>query len=590
MFRFFHTYLKAYRKESILGPLFKLLEAGMELCVPLVIASLIDRGIGQSNGSWVVRMCLLLVAFGLIGLLFAVTAQFFAAKASVGFAKQIRRALFLHVQKMSYKDLDIVGTSTLLTRMTSDVQQVQTGINLTLRLLLRSPFVVFGAVIMAFTIDVQSALWFALAVPVLAVVIFAIMLVSIPLYRKVQEKLDGVLCTVRDNLTGVRVLRAFRREHTETELFKKKNDLLESEQRKVGRITALLNPLTYILINLAVVFLIYTGALRVELGILTQGAVVALYNYMSQILVELIKLADLILQITKALASAKRVQSVLEKPTTDRCNEKNDSVSTAAATCSFTDADGSCVPPFRVEFIHAGISYYQGSEPSLKDLTLAVKPGETVGIIGGTGSGKTTLVNLIPRFYEVTEGEVRVEGKPVSDWNVSDLRGVIGVVPQKAVLFRGTIRENLLWGNDNASDEELLEAVSIAQASSVLNAKNGLDTYVEQGGRNFSGGQKQRLTIARALVRKPDILIFDDSSSALDYATDAKLRTDLRTLDYHPTVFLVSQRTASVLHADRIVVLDEGKVVGVGKHEELLKTCPVYREIHESQYKKEDAS
>ena len=584
MLRFIFHYLRPYRKESLLGPLFKLLEAGMELCVPLVIASLIDRGIGQTDSSWVVRMCLLLAVFGLVSLLFAVTAQYFAAKASVGFAKQIRRALFSHVQQMSYKDLDHAGTATLLTRMTSDVQQIQTGVNLTLRLLLRSPFVVFGALIMAFTIDVPSALWFAAAIPVLAAVIFAIMLISIPLYRKVQEKLDGVLGSVRENLTGVRVLRAFRREKAETESFETKNEELTARQRKVGRVTALLNPLTYILINLAIVFLIHTGAFRVETGILTQGAVVALYNYMSQILVELIKFADLILQITKALASAKRVKGVLDTPVTDRketeqkgnpARQKSDPVSESS---------------YRVTFDHVGLTYHTGSEPSLKDLTLSVKSGETVGVIGGTGSGKTTLVNLIPRFYEATEGSVSVDGKDVSDWDVSDLRSRVGVVPQKAVLFRGTIRDNLLWGNGQATDEELLEAVSCAQAEDILKGKNGLDTIVEQGGRNFSGGQKQRLTIARALVRKPDILILDDSSSALDYATDARLRNALKQLNYKPTVFLVSQRTASVLHADRIVVLEEGTVAGIGTHEELLETCPVYREIHESQFRKEDAS
>ncbi|MBO4366851.1 MAG: ABC transporter ATP-binding protein [Clostridia bacterium] len=584
MLRFISAYLRPYRKESLLGPLFKLLEAGMELCVPLVIASLIDRGIGQSDPSFIVRMCLLLAAFGTVGLLFAVTAQYFAAKASVGFAKQIRRALFSHIQKMSYKNLDNAGTATLLTRMTSDVQQIQTGVNLTLRLLLRSPFVVFGALIMAFTIDVPAALWFAAAIPLLAIVIFSIMLVSIPLYRKVQEKLDSVLGSVRENLTGVRVLRAFRREKAETESFETKNGELTSRQRSVGRITALLNPLTYILINLAIVFLIHTGAVRVEAGILTQGTVVALYNYMSQILVELIKLADLILQITKALASTKRVKGVLDTPATDRKETEQ------GADPSGHEPDLLPKSPYRVTFDHVGMTYHTGSEPSLKDLTLSVRPGETIGIIGGTGSGKTTLVNLIPRFYEATEGTVSVNGKDVSDWDVSALRARVGVVPQKAVLFRGTIRDNLLWGNGEATDEELLEAVSIAQASDILEGKNGLDTRVEQSGRNFSGGQKQRLTIARALVRKPDILIFDDSSSALDYATDARLRNALKELDYQPSIFLVSQRTASVMHADKIVVLEEGNVVGIGTHAELLNTCPVYKEIHESQFRKKDAS
>lgn len=565
------SYLKDYRKESILGPLFKLLEAFFELIVPLVVAAIIDTGIGQGDRGYIVRMCLVLVALGLIGLLCSVTAQYFAAKASVGFTKKLRHALFAHIQGFSYQTLDTVGTSTIITRMTSDMNQVQTGLNLALRLLLRSPFVVFGAMLMAFTVDSRAALWFAAAIPVLSVVVFGIMLVSIPLYKKVQQLLDKVLGITRENLTGVRVIRAFGKEAQETVDFTRKNEEFTAAQKHVGRISALMNPVTYVIINLAILALIHTGALRVEAGVITQGAVVALYNYMSQILVELIKLANLIINITKAVACGNRIQSVLEMPsgeTVDAQYKKEAS-------------------PYRVEFRHAGICYAGAGAESLTDVSFAVRPGQTVGVIGGTGSGKSTLVNLIPRFYDVSEGAVLIDGQDVRGMEVSALRARIGVTPQKAVLFQGSIRDNLRWGNESATDEELLRAVETARASDVLSAKGGLDAQLEQGGRNLSGGQRQRLTIARALVRKPDILILDDSASALDFATDAALRKALKNLPEQPTVFIVSQRTSSIQQADQIIVLDDGAVAGVGTHQQLLDSCQVYREIYDSQFKKE---
>ena len=567
------VYLRDYRKESVLGPLFKLLEAGFELIVPLVVAAIIDKGIGNRDQGYIVRMCLVLVALGLVGLICSVTAQYFAAKASVGFVKKLRHALYSHIQGFSYQTLDRVGISTLITRMTSDMNQVQTGLNLALRLLLRSPFVVFGAMVMAFTIDTQAALWFAAAIPVLSAVVFGIMLVSIPLYKKVQGLLDKVLGAARENLTGVRVLRAFGKEETEIASFEEKNEALTDMQKYVGRISALMNPVTYVIINLAVLFLIHTGAVRVEAGIITQGAVVALYNYMSQILVELIKLANLIINITKSVACGKRIQNVLDMPAGE------------TAETGLETGD----PQYRVQFAHAGICYNEGADPALADVSFSVLPGETVGVIGGTGSGKSTLVNLIPRFYEATEGRVFIDGQDVKALDPAALRRRVGVVPQKAVLFKGSIRDNLRWGNESASDEDIMRAVHIAQAEDVVAAKGGLDALIEQGGRNLSGGQRQRLTIARALVRKPDILILDDSSSALDFATDAALRKALREMDGRPTVFIVSQRTSSIQHADRIVVLDDGKAVGVGDHLGLLETCPVYREIYESQFKKEAA-
>lgn len=565
------AYLKEYRKECVLGPLFKLLEASLELFVPMVVAAVIDRGIAFADHGYIVRTSLLLVGFGLAGLAFSVTAQYFSAKAAIGFVTRLRHALYAHVQTFSHRTLDTIGIPTLITRMTSDMNQVQTGLNLTLRLLLRSPFVVFGAMLMAFMIDAKAALWFLAVIPALALVVFGIMLVSIPLYRRVQEKLDAVLGSARENLNGVRVLRAFRREAAEQASFGEKNTALTRNQRRVGRISALMNPITLVIIDLAVLGLLRTGSLRVNAGLLTQGAVVALYHYMGQILVELIKLANLIINVTKAVACGKRIQAVLdveEPQTVEPELPKGD-------------------PALRVELRDAGIRYYGSAADALSGINLRVKPGQTVGLIGGTGSGKSTLVSLIPRFYTATSGAVFVDGTDVRAWDPESLRRKIGFVPQKAVLFHGTIRENLLWGNEAASDDELLTAASLAQASDVLAAKGGLDGVVEQFGRNLSGGQRQRLTIARALVRRPEILILDDSASALDFATDAALRKALRSLDYDPTVFLVSQRTSTVQSADQILVLDDGKAVGLGTHDELLRSCPVYREIYDSQFRKE---
>lgn len=562
------VYLKDYIKESILGPLFKLLEALFELFVPLVIAAIIDTGIENGDKGYIIKMCLVLVLLGFVGLAFSITAQYFAAKASVGFVSKIRHVLFGHIQSLSYSELDQIGTSTLITRMTSDMNQVQNGMNLALRLLLRSPFVVFGAMIMAFTIDVPSAMIFVYVTIVLLIVVFGIMLGSIPLYKKVQQKLDAVMTVTRENLTGVRVIRAFCKEDEETDDFINKNNELTASQKFVGKISALMNPVTYVIINLAIIRLIHTGAVRVEAGILTQGAVVALYNYMSQILVELIKLANLIINITKSIACGNRIQAVLDiKPDLESGN----------SSCN----EGS------VEFDHVNLRYKNAGADSLSDITFTAAKGETIGIIGGTGSGKSSLVNLIPRFYDAASGEVKVGGVNVKDMDVEQLREKIGVVPQKAVLFHGTIRENMQWGVTNASDDEIMEAIEAAQGLDVIKAKGGLDCEIEQGGKNLSGGQRQRLTIARALVKKPEILILDDSASALDFATDAALRKSLRELDYHPTVFIVSQRTSSIQHADRIIVLDDGAAVGIGTHDELMKSCSVYQEIYNSQFKKE---
>lgn len=562
------VYLKDYIKESILGPLFKLLEALFELFVPLVIAAIIDTGIENGDTGYIIKMCLVLVLLGFVGLAFSITAQYFAAKASVGFVSKIRHVLFGHIQSLSYSELDQIGTSTLITRMTSDMNQVQNGMNLALRLLLRSPFVVFGAMIMAFTIDVPSAMIFVYVTIVLLIVVFGIMLGSIPLYKKVQQKLDAVMTVTRENLTGVRVIRAFCKEDEETDDFINKNNELTASQKFVGKISALMNPVTYVIINLAIIWLIHTGAVRVEAGILTQGAVVALYNYMSQILVELIKLANLIINITKSIACGNRIQAVLDiKP----------DLESGSSSCN----EGS------VEFDHVNLRYKNAGADSLSDITFSAAKGETIGIIGGTGSGKSSLVNLIPRFYDAASGEVKVGGVNVKDIDVEQLREKIGVVPQKAVLFHGTIRENMQWGVTNASDDEIMEAIEAAQGLDVIKAKGGLDCEIEQGGKNLSGGQRQRLTIARALVKKPEILILDDSASALDFATDAALRKSLRELDYHPTVFIVSQRTSSIQHADRIIVLDDGAAVGIGTHDELMKSCSVYQEIYNSQFKKE---
>ena len=569
-------YLKEYKKESVLGPLFKLLEATLELFVPLVVAAIIDTGIGNQDRGYVVKMCLVLVLLGLIGLAFSVTAQYFAAKAAVGFVTTIRHVLFGHIQKLSYAELDTQGTSTLITRMTSDMNQVQNGVNLTLRLLLRSPFVVIGAMVMAFTIDVKAALVFVVGIPALAVVVFGVMLACIPLYRKVQNRLDKVLGLTRENLTGVRVLRAFCKEEEQEAEFQRQNQTLTDTQKFVGRISALLNPLTYVIINVAIIALIWIGAIRVDMGIITQGAVVALYNYMSQILTELIKLANLIINITKSVACGNRIQSVLEV---------EPSVKDGAATVSGDGEAGKSA--YSVVFEHAGIRYPDAAQEAVSDITLNVRPGETIGIIGGTGSGKSSMVNLIPRFYDCSSGAVYVDGRNVCTYGLTELRDKIGVVPQKSVLFAGTIRSNMQWGKPDATDEEIFAAMEIAQAKDVVSKKEkGRDTEVEQGGKNFSGGQRQRLTIARALVKQPEILILDDSSSALDFATDAALRMAIGSMKHKPTLFIVSQRTSAIQYADKIVVLDDGSVVGIGTHEELMNTCEVYREIYDSQYKR----
>ena len=566
-------YLKYYRKESILSPLFKLLEASFELFVPLVVAAIIDKGIAGGDNGYIIRMSLLLVLLAVIGLVCAITAQYYAAKASVGFVTGIRRDLFRHIQSLSFSDTDELGTSTLITRMTSDVNQVQNGVNLTLRLLMRSPFVVFGAMIMAFTIDFKSALIFAAAIPLLLVVVFFIMLVSIPLYKKVQQRLDGLLDMTRENLTGSRVIRAFCRENEEISEFAQKNSEYVLTQSFVGRISALMNPLTYLIINFAVIAIIKVGAVRVDSGILTQGQVVALYNYMSQILVELIKLANLIINITKSVACGNRIQAIFDIKPSLTGGIGRDGADIGAA----------------VEFKNVSFYYKNSPEPALKNISFTARRGETIGVIGGTGSGKSTLVNLIPRFYDATEGEVDVDGENVKNYTLEQIRKRVGIVPQKAVLFKGTIRENMLWGNEDAQDSDIMQAISVAQAKDIIEKKDGgADAAVEQNGRNFSGGQRQRLTIARALVRKPEILILDDSSSALDFATDAALRRSIRTMDGSPTVFIVSQRTSSIMNADKIIVLDNGEQVGIGTHDELLETCGVYKEIYDSQFKKED--
>ena len=560
-------YLKSYKKECVLGPLFKMFEATLELIVPLVIAAIIDRGIEAENPSYVVKASLFLLSLGIVGLAFSLTAQYFSAKAAVGFVGKLRYAMFEKVGTLSYSDIDELGTSTLITRMTQDASKVQNGLNLTLRLLLRSPFVVFGAMIMAFTVDVRSALTIAAVIPLLSVVVFGIMLITMPLYKKAQKGTDKLLTRTRENLAGVRVIRAFGNENEEISAFRGENDTLTLIQRRVGRISALMNPLTYVLINIAVLLLIHTGAVRVSEGNLTQGEVVALYNYMSQILVELIKLANLIISITKALASASRIADVLSIESTENMGTLTKGKDTDIA----------------VEFCSASLSYSGSSEASLDPISFAVRKGETVGIIGGTGSGKTTLVNMIPAFYKATSGEVRVLGEEVSKYSPDALRGMIGIVPQSAILFEGSIRENMRWGNENASDEDIMNAVTTAQALDIVDGKGGLDAKIEQGGRNLSGGQKQRLTIARALVRKPEILILDDSASALDYATDASLRKAIKELS-DTTVFIVSQRASSVMYADKIIVLDDGMAVGIGTHSELMASCPIYREIYATQF------
>ncbi len=568
-------YMRPYTKECIFGPLLKLAEATLELLVPLVMAAVIDRGIANGDRPYVLRMCLLLALLGVVGLVFAVTAQYFAAKASVGFVSRIRQALFGRIQTLSYSTLDETRTDTLVTRLTGDINQVQNGTNLVLRLLLRSPFVVFGAMVMAFTLDVQAALVFVVIIPLLSVAVFGIMLSCIPLYKKVQGRLDAVLGRTRENLTGVRVIRAFRKEPDEIADFDRENSALTAQQNFVGRISALLNPLTYVLINGAILVLLYTGAIRVETGVISQGVVVALYNYMSQILAELIKLANLIISVTRAVACGNRIQAALE------LSAAKDVVDTAEKPVAGAP---------RVELRGVTLRYHADSAPALENISLTVAAGETLGIIGGTSAGKTSLVNLVPRFYDASEGVVLVDGVDVQKIPARQLRSRIGVVPQQAVLFRGSVRDNLLWGNPGATDEELWAALETAQAKTVVEQKDGgLDFRIDQGGRNLSGGQRQRLTIARALVRHPEILILDDSAAALDYATEAALRGALRKLAGNPTVLLISQRISSVQHADRIAVLEEGRLVGLGTHEQLMQNCPIYGEICRSQQKEGSA-
>lgn len=578
-------FMKHYKKETVLAPLFKMLEASFELFVPLVMAAMVDQGIKNADIPYILKMGLVLVALALIGLATAATAQYFSARAAVGFAAELKHALFSHIQSMNYAETDKTGTSTLITRLTSDVNQVQSGVNLVLRLFLRSPIVVFGAMIMAFTIDVKAALIFVVTIPALSVVVFGIMLASIPLYKKVQAALDKVLGITRENLSGVRVIRAFSREEEEVEMFAGYNASLTDIQNFVGKISALMNPVTYIIVNVATIVLIYTGAVQVDEGILTQGEVIALVNYMSQILVELVKLANLIITVTKAVACGNRIQTVFEQPSGMKVYTQEEALKAAYSDktgdtkCDAVDA--------KVVFEHANLCYPGAGADSLTDIHVEIKKGETVGIIGGTGSGKSSLVQMIPRFYDATAGRVLVDGKDVKTYEPEALREKIGIVPQKAVLFKGTIRENIRWGKEDASDEEIKAALQAAQALDFVEEKEGkLDFEVAQGGKNLSGGQKQRLTIARALVMQPEILILDDSASALDYATDANLRKSIKELDSEMTVFIVSQRTASVLHADKIIVLEDGEVAGIGTHAELLESCPIYKEIHDSQVSK----
>lgn len=580
-------YLKNYKKESVLAPLFKMLEASFELLVPLVMAAVIDVGIANKDEPYIIKMCLVLIALGLIGLVCSITAQYFSAKAASGFGTGVRHALFRHIQNFTFTEMDTIGSSTLITRLTSDINQTQSGVNLVLRLFLRSPFIVFGAMIMAFTVDIQAALIFVVVIPLLSVIVFGIMLVTMPLYRKVQSHLDSVLLTTRENLAGVRVIRAFNKEQEERERFEKENQALTDAQKFVGRISGLMNPLTYVIVNGGIIALIYVGAVRVNIGDLSQGEVVALVNYMSQILTELVKLANLIITVTKAVACGNRIGNILKiQPDMKEGNR----ILSNEEICPDTAKDGGWsvkeIPS--VEFDHASLTYKGASGESLTDITFCAMRGQTIGIIGGTGSGKSSLVNLIPRFYDVTNGQIRIFGNDIRDYKIESLRSRIGVVLQKAVLFKGTIAENLRWGNESASDDELEEALEISQAKEFVDQKPGrLEFQIEQGGRNLSGGQKQRLTIARALVRKPDILILDDSASALDFATDAALRSAIRSMKGNPTVFIVSQRASSVQYADQIIVLDDGEAAGIGTHEELLASCPAYQEIYYSQFPKE---
>ena len=565
-------HMKGYRAAAISAPFFKVLEAIFELMIPLVVAEIIDVGIKNSDRPYVFKLCGLMILLGLVGFTCTLFAQYFAARAAVGFSANIRSAVFRHAQTLSFSDIDRMGTSTMITRITSDVTQVQSGVNLTLRLFSRSPVIVFGSMIMAFTLDVKSALIFTVAIPILCVIVFGIMLGSIPLYKKVQARLDRVLGITRENLAGTRVIRAFANEETEIKDFNRNNEALNAAQKFAGKFSALMNPVTCLVVNLAIVALIYTGAIRVEVGILTQGAVIALYNYMSQILVELVKLANLIITMTKAAACAGRIEQLLEDGGKESAKADSDEKKNNDA----------------VTFSHVSLTYENASEESLSNIDFSVKKGETVGIIGGTGSGKTSLAHLIPRFYDATKGEITLDGVDIRAYSAEELREKVGIVMQKAVLFKGTIRDNIRWGNPNATDEQIMKALETAQVSEIVNSKEGgLDFMIEQGGKNLSGGQRQRLGIARTLVAEPEILILDDSASALDYATDANLRSAIRNMQGERTVFIVSQRTASILHADRILVLDDGKLVGSGKHEELLDRCEVYSEIYYSQVPKE---
>jgi len=576
------AYLKGYKKESILAPLFKMLEASFELFVPLVMAAIIDVGIANQDKPYIVKMCFVLIALGIIGLVCSITAQYFAAKAATGVGTGIRHGLFEHIQKFTFTEMDQLGTSTLITRMTSDINQIQSGVNLVLRLFLRSPFIVFGAMIMAFTVDVKAALVFVVTIPLLSLIVFGIMLVTMPMYKKVQADLDQVLLATRENLTGARVIRAFNKEEDETKRFENANQILTDAQKYVGRIFGMMNPLTYIIVNGAIIALIYVGAVRVDIGDLTQGQVVALINYMSQILVELVKLANLIISVTKAAACLNRVESVLAvKP------DMNEGDVRWKSNSSEADRDLKNKIPV-VEFSHVSLTYKGTSDTSLSDINFCAKKGQTIGIIGGTGSGKSSLVNLIPRFYDATDGTVKINGRDIKEYQTENLREHIGVVLQKAVLFKGSIADNLRWGKEDATEQEMYEALDISQAREFVDTKQGgLEFQIEQGGRNLSGGQKQRMTIARALVRKPEILILDDSASALDFATDAALRKSIKEMKNQPTVFIVSQRAASIQYADQIIVLDDGAMAGIGTHEELLKDCPVYQEIYYSQFPKE---
>lgn len=582
-------YLRNYKKECVLAPLFKMLEASFELFVPLVMAAIIDTGIANGDRDYIIKMCMLLIVLGVIGLICSITAQFFAAKAAVGFATGLRHSLFEHLLGLSFTEIDTLGSSTMITRMTSDVNQVQNGVNMVLRLFLRSPFVVFGATIMAFTIDVKSAFVFVIAIILLSIVVFGIMLINIPMLKSVQQKLDRVMGSTRENLTGVRVIRAFCKEEGELEAFKRKNETLTKTQKKAGSISALMNPLTYVIINVAIVGLIWVGALQVDAGNLTQGQVVALYNYMSQILVELIKLASLIITVNKSIACGNRIADVfkiqssmkecVETDKGKKLDQKENFLSDNRIQSTYEEDS--------VVFKNVSLTYADAGEASLTGIDFSVKRGQTIGIIGGTGSGKSSVVHMIPRFYDATEGEVLIGGVNVKDYPIHKLRDKVGIVMQKAVLFKGDIEENLRWGKKDATKEEIEEAISISQAKDVVEAKGGLSATIEQGGKNLSGGQRQRMSIARALVKKPEILILDDSTSALDFATDAKLRKAIKELDYKPTVFIVSQRASSIQYADQIIVLDDGNMVGKGTHEELLKTCEVYQEIYYSQFKKE---